>query len=630
MYMWYLLSLSLSLSLSLNTHLIEFWRFLYPHASSCIKKINKIILAVLAAALFLTGCPDKSVNVKKYTVTFNSNEGTTVPNQSVWEGGTVTAPENPTLEGFVFLFWSLDTEAPPSAYNFQSPVSSDITLVANWQDESTVEYWQVTWQLNSGAWGAGYTPPAKVPKGGTLPEPNKPLRTGYALAGWYKEPELINRVYFPFDISDFTGNFTLYAKWQEAEYIPVTWQLNGGSWPTGYTPPSRVEKGGILSEPTNTPVKIGSIFAGWYRDASLRNKISFPYNVGGANTGITLYAKWDSAGTPANVPGANLGEKFQWLTNNAQTNGMYSISVTADEAIWRQYLFYAGKQNVTIYLNGGSSMKTIKSLQGLATFSIGSGVTLVLEKNITLLGSYNLIGSVVVVNTGGTLVMNEGAKIAGNTTYTYSSTAYGGGVYIDYNGAFIMNGGEISDNSALIENDSDGAYGGGVFVRGSFTMNGGKIIRNAAYQSKFSNIEINSQACGGGVYVGYSGTFTMNGGEISGNEAFGFFSSNGGGVYVTSGTFIMNGGEIKGNASYGFGYSYGGGVYFNGGKFYLVTGKIYGITEPDGMNIAINGGDALYRTTGIAECGRFQGSTWVPTGTLSTTSFTINVVNGNY
>jgi len=87
----------------------------------------------------------------------------------------------------------------------------------------------------------------------------------------------------------------------------------------------------------------------------------------------------------------------------------------------------------------------------------------------------------------------------------------------------------------------------------------------------------------------------------------------------------MSGGEISGNiASYS-----GGGVYMSSnstGTFRIVNGTIYGLNEGALSNTA-NGGAALY-VYGTAERGTFIGSTWVSSGTLSTTNNTITVTNG--
>ena len=69
---------------------------------------------------------------KKYTVTFNSNNGTAVSSQTVTEGSKVTKPANPTRNGYTFAGWTLNG----NAYDFNSPVNSNITLVANWIQKS--------------------------------------------------------------------------------------------------------------------------------------------------------------------------------------------------------------------------------------------------------------------------------------------------------------------------------------------------------------------------------------------------------------------------------------------------------------------------------------------------------------
>ena len=115
------------------------------------------------------------------------------------------------------------------------------------------------------------------------------------------------------------------------------------------------------------------------------------------------------------------------------------------------------------------------------------------------------------------------AKICGNSS---SQSAYGGGVFVDYNSTFTMSNGEISGNEA--------DYGGGVYVSGSgatFEMSSGEISGNSADYD-------------GGVFVSGSGaTFEMSDGEISNNTA-----NYGGGVFVeNNGTFTKTSGIIHGS-----------------------------------------------------------------------------------
>jgi hypothetical protein len=185
---------------------------------------------------------------------------------------------------------------------------------------------------------------------------------------------------------------------------------------------------------------------------------------------------------------------MNWLQKNAKSGNTYILEASANGSLAPQKLSYSGVNNITIILRGDDKNRIIRLSSNGAMFDIFSGVSLVLENNITLQGRRRNNDSLVRVR-GGTFVMNSGTTITGNTNINY-----GGGVYVISNGNFTMNGGIISGNKAID---------------------------------------------GGGVAVYSEGAFTMNGGTISGNTA----SSLGGGVSVVLGTLIKNGGTITGYAS---------------------------------------------------------------------------------
>jgi fibronectin type 3 domain-containing protein len=250
----------------------------------------------------------------------------------------------------------------------------------------------------------------------------------------------------------------------------------------------------------------------------------------------------------------SIASALTWLRTNAQANTAYTIVINANETLAPQTLSTAnlnGKTGVSITLKGFGRERTVQLRSNGAMFTVGSGITLTLEENVTLVGRSSNTASLVNVESGGILVMNERAKISGN-------------------------------------NAADYITGGGVYVGGTFTMNGGEISGNTAY-------------CGGGVHVSSPSTFTMNGGEISGNAA----SYLGGGVYVSgpSTTFTMNGGEISGNTA-----SYcGGGVYVNIGTFKKLpasgsgtSGIIYGYSAGDAKSNKVTNSGAVQSGWGHA------------------------------
>jgi len=310
--------------------------------------------------------------------------------------------------------------------------------------------------------------------------------------------------------------------------------------------------------------------------------------------------------TEITVPGNNLAMKLAWLQSNILSNRSYFIDITADENIAPQRLSYS-KSGITIILNGGGTMCTINLSSNGSLFTIGSGVTLILDKNITLKG--RIENTSLVYIDGGTLVMNEGTIITGNTDYSSSGyyTSYGGGIYMN-SGSFTMNGGEISNNTASAYYPSSSyygntpySYGGGIYVSGgTFTMNGGKISENTASSSAYYYSSYGGYSYGGGVYV--KGTFIMNGGEISGNTTSAYYSCYGGGVYIgVNGTFTMSGGVIYGGANNSIGLSNSAGE-----------------------------GSSLYKySTATAQYGTFSGDTFYSSGILNSTDTTIRIVNGN-
>ena len=137
-----------------------------------------------------------------YTVTFDSYGGTPVPPaQEVEYGLTATKPADPTLKGYTFAFWYLgEDEQNATAYDFNTPVTENITLTAKWN----INKYTVTFD----SYGGTPVPPAQeVEYGLTATEPAAPEKTGYTFDGWYLGDE-------KYDFSAAVEqNITLTAKW---------------------------------------------------------------------------------------------------------------------------------------------------------------------------------------------------------------------------------------------------------------------------------------------------------------------------------------------------------------------------------------------------------------------------------
>lgn len=139
-----------------------------------------------------------------YTVTFDSYGGTPVPPaQEVEYGLTATKPADPTLKGYTFAFWYLgEDEQNATAYDFNTPVTENITLTAKWE----INKYTVTFN----SYGGTPVPLAQeVEYGHTATKPVEPTLKGYTFDGWYLDGE---EEPFDFDTT-ITSDITLTAKW---------------------------------------------------------------------------------------------------------------------------------------------------------------------------------------------------------------------------------------------------------------------------------------------------------------------------------------------------------------------------------------------------------------------------------
>lgn len=146
-----------------------------------------------------------------YTVTFDSYGGTPVPpKQEVEYGHAATKPADPTLKGYTFAFWYLgEDEQNATAYDFNTPVTGDITLTAKWN----INKYTVTFDPNGGNELAEADKTKVVKIGEAYGELPTPTRKGYNFAGWYTEAEEGTVVTADTTVSAMTDH-TLYAHWE--------------------------------------------------------------------------------------------------------------------------------------------------------------------------------------------------------------------------------------------------------------------------------------------------------------------------------------------------------------------------------------------------------------------------------
>ena len=152
---------------------------------------------------------------EEYTVTFNAYGGFPTPDeQHVKSGGKAVLPVEPTLKGYIFAFWYLgEDEQNATAYDFNTPVTENITLTAKWN----INKYTVTFNSYG---GTPVPPKQEVEYGHTATKPADPTLKGYTFAFWYLGEDEQNATAYDFN-TPVTENITLTAKWEKKTYKVV-------------------------------------------------------------------------------------------------------------------------------------------------------------------------------------------------------------------------------------------------------------------------------------------------------------------------------------------------------------------------------------------------------------------------
>lgn len=272
------------------------------------------------------------------------------------------------------------------------------------------------------------------------------------------------------------------------------------------------------------------------------------YNI---QKGSTLLVASEAKGTPSGTPLTAAEPSKEWVDITEEkvlTEGTYFL---CNNVNLTQTLVIRG--NVTLDLNGF----VLKITGSGSVIQVDSGTLTLVDshpaaihkfvKEATGLWTLNENAGTEIVK-GGVITGGIGREHSFSSVYGSISENGGGGVFINQDASFVMEGGNIVGCSAVGEHNT----AGGVLVArsASFVMKAGKIAGCTA-------------ARGGGVYVAdrdgdYAlGSFTMNGGTIEWYVAYGSAAYDDGGGVNNLGSFTMNGGTIRNcTAAYG----YGGGI----------------------------------------------------------------------
>lgn len=209
---------------------------------------------------------------------------------------TLNAPEK---AGYTFEGWYTDSQFSESAKvgdAFFISKYEPLTFYAKWEENT----YKVVLHANDGTGGAGVEYSGLTYTGDWVT--TKPERTGYTFVGWAYNPDGsvvcdsgAKLSAFVSTAHDNKATISLYAKWTVNTYT-ITYDLGKyaageNTNPTGYS----IETGEDIVLQPLTP-KSGYQFGGWYTDAKYTGAKVTTIDFQGA-TNITLYAKWEHAGT---------------------------------------------------------------------------------------------------------------------------------------------------------------------------------------------------------------------------------------------------------------------------------------------------------------------------------------------
>ena len=142
--------------------------------------------------------------INQYTITFDTNGGSEIAPITQDYGTNITAPADPTREGYTFIGWDRDIPVTMPAEN--------ITVTAQWE----INRYTITFDTAGGSDIA----PITQDYGTNITAPADPTREGYTFIGWDKA--------IPTTMP--AENITVTAQWKDSEKPTGEIKINENSW----------------------------------------------------------------------------------------------------------------------------------------------------------------------------------------------------------------------------------------------------------------------------------------------------------------------------------------------------------------------------------------------------------------
>ncbi len=218
-------------------------------------------------------------------VSFDADNGTVVPDQSLNVGDKIIKPEDPIKEGYLFAGWyrTKDSTDEMEPWDFENDVVTNtdgITIYAKWKKLYTVSYDTCC---------EASVPSQTVEGGGKAEKPEDPVWDDHTFVGWFKVAESISyEDIWNFDTDTVTKDIILYAGWISGTAYTVSFHTGCED----FLEPQFVRAGSKVIRPTN-PVWEDHVFLGWFKTAESTDEADrWVFENDEVTEDITLYAGW--------------------------------------------------------------------------------------------------------------------------------------------------------------------------------------------------------------------------------------------------------------------------------------------------------------------------------------------------
>ena len=312
-----------------------------------------------------------------YTVTFNTAGGSSVPSQTIEEGGILTAPQETTRAGYTFNGWNTDLTAP---------ITENKTVTAQWTAHTNITYKVEYYKENVDKNGYDLVDTQNL-TGTTYKRANAEQKTFEHFTLNTSKSTLSGNI-------NGNGSLVLKVYYTRNTYKVTTTRNNskGGTITSGGTYP--YDKEITLTATT----KSGYTFLGWFVNGEkVCSTENYTFNVDKTET---YEARWEAnAKTPYKVEyyKENVDRNGYDLVDTQNLTGTTDTTATAEQKTFEHFALNTSKSTLSGNINGNGSL-VLKVYYSINTFTVSQTIggtvtgcgTYTYDKQVTVTATTNL------------------------------------------------------------------------------------------------------------------------------------------------------------------------------------------------------------------------------------------------